>query len=293
MMGSFLTRALIMIFGYSYPAYECYKTVEKNKLDIEKLRFWCQYWIIVALLTVFEKFGDTLISWVPMYAEAKLAFFIYLWFPQTKGATYVYNSFLCPYLAKHEKDIDRNLLELRTRAADIIILYGQKAATYGQSRFFEILQYFAAQSTPKPHTAQSTPKPHTAQSTPKPRTAQQGAETPQVPPTVQQQPQQEPSRTSSKSTTQLDDEAIQEVVSPPVPISAIPPQTAVANQPSKEVTSQNEQSEADSEEKEAEAVTPISKCVVNPPPQPQETVMEETIRVTRGRLRKLLSSESH
>ncbi|PIA55513.1 hypothetical protein AQUCO_00700067v1 [Aquilegia coerulea] len=273
MMGSILTRALIMIFGYSYPAYECYKTVEKHKLDIDKLRFWCQYWIIVALLTVFEKFGDTLISWVPMYFEAKLAFFIYLWCPKTKGATYVYDSFLCPYLAKHEKDIDRNLLELRTRAADFVILYGQKAATYGQSRVYEILQYFAAQSTPKPHTAQ------------------QGAEATQVPPTVQQKPQQEPSHTSSKSTTQSDDEAIEEVVSPPVPISAIPSQTEVADQPSKEVASQNEQSEA--EDKEAEPVVPISKCVVNPPPQPQETIMEETIRVTRGRLRKLLSSESH
>lgn len=33
-----------MIFGYAYPAYECYKSVELNKPDIEQLRFWCQYW---------------------------------------------------------------------------------------------------------------------------------------------------------------------------------------------------------------------------------------------------------
>jgi len=30
--------------GYAYPGFECYKTVEKNKIDMEELRFWCKYW---------------------------------------------------------------------------------------------------------------------------------------------------------------------------------------------------------------------------------------------------------
>lgn len=33
-----------LAFGYAYPAYECYKTVELNKPEIEQLIFWCQYW---------------------------------------------------------------------------------------------------------------------------------------------------------------------------------------------------------------------------------------------------------
>ncbi|XP_047327403.1 putative HVA22-like protein g [Impatiens glandulifera] len=156
MIGSFLSRGLAMVFGYAYPAYECFKTVEKNKPDIEDLRFWCQYWILVAVLTVFERVGDTFISWVPMYSEAKLAFFIYLWFPKTKGTTYVYDSFFRPYLAKHETEIDRNLLELRSRAGDYAILYWQRAASYGQTRVFDILQYISAQSTPRPRPTQET-----------------------------------------------------------------------------------------------------------------------------------------
>ena len=28
-----------MIFGYAYPAYECFKTTEKNNPEIEQLRF--------------------------------------------------------------------------------------------------------------------------------------------------------------------------------------------------------------------------------------------------------------
>jgi receptor expression-enhancing protein 1/2/3/4 len=84
MMGGFLSRVLLLAFGYAYPAYECYKTVELNKPEIEQLIFWCQYWILVALMTVMERFGDFTISWLPFYSEAKLMFFIYLWYPKTK-----------------------------------------------------------------------------------------------------------------------------------------------------------------------------------------------------------------
>ncbi|MCD7456076.1 hypothetical protein HAX54_030579 [Datura stramonium] len=150
MIGSFLTRGLVMVFGYAYPAYECFKTVEMNKPDIQELRFWCQYWILIALLTVCERFGDAFVSWVPMYSEAKLAFIIYLWCPKTKGTTYVYDSFFRPIVLKHETEIDRNLLELRTRAGDMAFLYWQNSASFVQTRFFDILQYIASQSTPRP-----------------------------------------------------------------------------------------------------------------------------------------------
>lgn len=71
-----------------------------------------------------------------------------------QGTTYVYDSFFRPYVAKHEPDIDRNLMELRTRAGDIAVTYWQKAASYGQTRVFDILQYVAAQSAPPAPPAQ-------------------------------------------------------------------------------------------------------------------------------------------
>lgn len=66
----------------------------------------------------------------------------------------MYDSFFRPYVAKHETDIDRNLLELRTRAGDIAVIYWQRAASYGQTRIYEILQYVAAQSTARPRQSQ-------------------------------------------------------------------------------------------------------------------------------------------
>jgi receptor expression-enhancing protein 1/2/3/4 len=33
-----------LALGYAYPAYGCYKTLELNAPQMERLRFWCQYW---------------------------------------------------------------------------------------------------------------------------------------------------------------------------------------------------------------------------------------------------------
>lgn len=118
-----------------------------------------------------------------MYSEAKLAFFIYLWYPRTEvwhnilnlavnvkmlfvfsmnfalfqGATYIYHSFFRPIIAKHETDIDGRLLEFRTRAGDVAVLYSQKAVVYGQTRFFKTLQYVGSQSNSEPQSRRDHP----------------------------------------------------------------------------------------------------------------------------------------
>ncbi|KAM7270799.1 hypothetical protein ACFE04_030013 [Oxalis oulophora] len=147
MLGDFLTRCLVLLFGYAYPAFECYKTVEKNKVTIDELRFWCQYWVVVALLTVFERIGDIFISWLPMYGECKLAFIVYLWYPKTKGTGYIYEAMLRPLLAKHETDIDRKILELRARIWDFTLHYWDICTKMGATQFFQVLQYMAMQSS--------------------------------------------------------------------------------------------------------------------------------------------------
>ncbi|OIW21239.1 hypothetical protein TanjilG_31111 [Lupinus angustifolius] len=137
MLGNFITRCLILILGYAYPGFECYKTVERNKVDFGELRFWCQYWIIVALFTVLEKFTDVFIGWLPLYGEMKLILFIYLWYPKTKGTGYVYDNVLRPYASKHENDIDMKFQEWRTMAWDLAIFYWQNCTELGQSATFQ------------------------------------------------------------------------------------------------------------------------------------------------------------
>ncbi|CAN1323058.1 HVA22-like protein i [Linum perenne] len=282
-----------LIFGYAYPAYECYKTVELNKPEIEQLRFWCQYWILVALLTVSERIGDAFISWLPMYSEAKLAFFIYLWYPKTKGTTYVYDSFFRPYVAKHENEIDRNLLELKTGAGDMAIVYWQRAVSYCQTRVFEILHYVAAQSTPTPRAVQQQQGPRGRQAPIQPsnlRNCQSSVASKEEP----------PSPTSSTSLSQhhmeVDEdvgsqslEAVSAAAGAPNPPRG-PPTTPKAPNISRSVSVPSEPTNVSVADKtegmqiEAAVLASSSEDL-----GPKETVMDEAIRVTRGRLRKTRS----
>ncbi|KAJ0247765.1 HVA22-like protein h [Hirschfeldia incana] len=303
MIGSFLTRGLVMVFGYAYPAYECYKAVEKNKPEIQQLRFWCQYWILVAALTVFERVGDTFASWVPLYSEAKLAFFIYLWFPKTRGTTYVYDSFFKPYVAKHENEIDRNIVELRTRAGDMAVIYCRKAVSYGQTRVTDILQFVALQSTPKPPPKEKKQTPPEAeehkqpdlkaasqvatslQARPQPKKPQlQTKETIPVKLTISprkqlQQQQQQPEAKEAKPS------ASQTKLTPP------PSSPSTATKPNADPAQPSSTTEAD-KASETVAALPASaiKRASSSKETIRETIMEETLRVTRGSLRKTRSS---
>ncbi|XP_051131402.1 putative HVA22-like protein g [Andrographis paniculata] len=146
MIGEFITRSLLLVFGYGYPAFQCFKTVEKNRVDIQELRFWCQYWIIVAVITILEKVGDVFISWLPMYGELKLALFIYLWHPKTMGTGYIYEALLQPYVSRHETDIDRSLIEFRERAWKLAIYYWQNCTELGSTKILQFFQFAASQS---------------------------------------------------------------------------------------------------------------------------------------------------
>ncbi|WOL16758.1 HVA22-like protein g [Canna indica] len=278
MIGSFITRSLALVLGYAYPAYECFKTVEMNKPDIEQLLFWCQYWILVAALTVFERVGDNFVSWLPMYSEAKLAFFVYLWCPKTKGTTYVYETFFRPYVAKHESEIDRNLLELRTRAGDIAVLYFQKIATYGQTRIFEILQYVAAQAPSQPPRTRPVQRqqPQAIRRTTSTTVAREPTEQLKQPQSVPSSPtrsqHQEPSKAS---------------VPPPDVVAKLPSSSGHPSQPNAEATSlQIPTGEKEASQAGASNVTNKENPKEDTNPPVQETPIEEALRMTRARLRK-------
>ncbi|KAK1416430.1 hypothetical protein QVD17_32221 [Tagetes erecta] len=285
MIGSFLTRGLVMLFGYAYPAYECFKAVEKNKPDIEQLRFWCQYWILVAVLTVSERIGDAFISWVPMYSEAKLAFYIYLWYPKTKGTSYVYESFFQPYISKHETEIDRNLSELRTMAGDMTVLYWQRTASYIQTRTFDIIQYIASQSTPKPRPAQPQKPTKACQPAPNPKlqTAAQKQEIKEPPSPAVSSSSSSSSSSSNSGSDEIDHQSDAGKTQVP-PMSAVMKAQKASTTQNVSVTAEL-QTTAEPERKQIEPARSSS----NVNPTLKDIMMEEPVRVTRARLRKASS----
>ncbi|KAL4358706.1 hypothetical protein AHAS_Ahas08G0004200 [Arachis hypogaea] len=198
---------------------------------------------------------------VPMYSEAKLAFFIYLWYPKTKGTTYVYDSFFRPYVAKHESEIDRNLSELKTRAGDVAVLYWQRAASYGQTRIVDILQYVAAQSTPAPPPAQQRPGARVRQTAP---ANHQPAAATEI------QAEDPPSPTSRSSLSQQQKE-VAEMSSSQVPKAVLSAAGISTQNPTPQLINQSA-APAETEPMQINAANESEN------PSTEETVMEESIR---------------
>ncbi|KAJ0479002.1 hypothetical protein HanHA300_Chr00c0882g0819831 [Helianthus annuus] len=215
-----------------------------------------------------------------MYSEAKLAFYIYLWYPKTKGTSYVYDSFFQPYISKHENEIDRSLSELRTMAGDMTVLYWQRTASYIQTRTFDIIQYVASQSTPKPRPSkpQQAVKPNR-----KGQTAAQEQET-------KEPPSPAASSSSASSNSGCDEADIQSgagkpQVPPPVPAVTKARKASPTRKPA--VTTEL-QTTTEPEKKQTEPAR-SSSTIANTTTTLKEIMMEEPGRVTRAKLRKAIS----
>lgn len=66
-----------------------------------------------------EVFTDFLLYWIPFYYAFKLAFLLWAMLPQTKGAKFLYDSFLKDFLKKNESKIDQALDDAKRTAGSI------------------------------------------------------------------------------------------------------------------------------------------------------------------------------
>ncbi|KAL4329952.1 HVA22-like protein i [Arachis ipaensis] len=142
------------------------------------------------------------------------------------------------------------------------ISYWQRAASYGQTRIFDILQFVAAQSTPAPRPATQNHKLRNLHLLP---LAQ-----------LQVNSRRSESVTPPKS---------------PVKGSSIPPKSALTQRSISHTETTNKVALVKAEPKQNEAAeSSYSGANENGNPPPKETLMEERIRVTRDRLRKTRST---
>lgn len=90
--------------GFVPPTIMSFKAIESNKND--DTRHLLTYWVVFVFLSLVEIFAAVIIFWFPYYYTCKLAFLVYAFHPETRGAEKVYQLVIKPFMAKHAKAID-------------------------------------------------------------------------------------------------------------------------------------------------------------------------------------------
>lgn len=110
--------SLCSMIGFFYPAWCSFKAIEtKQKGDDTQ---WLIYWTVYAFFSIIEAFIDYLLYFVPFYYAFKLCFLLWLMLPQTRGAQFLYESFLKDFLKKNEARIDSALDKARKSAGSVV-----------------------------------------------------------------------------------------------------------------------------------------------------------------------------
>jgi receptor expression-enhancing protein 1/2/3/4 len=88
-----------------FPIFASYKALRTS--DPAQLTPWLMYWVILSMALLAESTFSFILSWVPMYAWLRLFGHLYLVLPGKQGATQLYQTYVHPFLAEHESDIDK------------------------------------------------------------------------------------------------------------------------------------------------------------------------------------------
>lgn len=110
--------SLCRIVGFIYPAYKSFETIEKRTRGEDTQ--WLIYWVVYGFFTIIETFVDFLLYWIPFYFAFKLAFLLWAMLPQTKGAKFLYDTFLKDFLKKNEKNIDKAIENAKKSVPSVV-----------------------------------------------------------------------------------------------------------------------------------------------------------------------------
>lgn len=109
---------LSVIFTVLYPSIQSIKAIESEGENDDKE--WLTYWTIFGLFHLLDEFGGFVLSFIPFYFYIRIAFFVFLMAPQTKGALTIYKYLVGPILKQHKDSIQNFINEVKGSAGDAI-----------------------------------------------------------------------------------------------------------------------------------------------------------------------------
>ena len=91
------------LVGFAYPLYESYRSLHSTT---HSQAHWLTYWVVYALFALVESLTNFFLYWIPLYHLVKIAFLVWCYLPQTRGAEVIYYKVVDPVLARFEGRID-------------------------------------------------------------------------------------------------------------------------------------------------------------------------------------------
>ncbi|KAI4267863.1 MAG: hypothetical protein L6R38_008059 [Xanthoria sp. 2 TBL-2021] len=127
-MFDIIPNLLSSVVTILFPIFASYKALRTS--DPAQLTPWLMYWVVISCFSLVEYWTFFIVSWVPFYAYLRLFLLSYLVLPQTQGARLIYQSYIHPFLAHHESDIDTLITNAHDRAKAVGLQYLKRAIDF-------------------------------------------------------------------------------------------------------------------------------------------------------------------
>ena len=76
----------------------------KNYEDIKQ---WLTYWAVFGIFSFIDLFSSGALKFIPFYFVIKIVFLIWLFMPNTKGATKIYDNIISKCFNRYKSQIDQ------------------------------------------------------------------------------------------------------------------------------------------------------------------------------------------
>lgn len=99
-----------------YPSLHSIRAIESPSAA-EKSE-WLTYWMVFGSYHVIETFFGFIFWFIPYWSVLKVVGFLWMIMPQSRGAKYIYEKFVCGFLAEHKETIRSYIEMVKAKTAE-------------------------------------------------------------------------------------------------------------------------------------------------------------------------------
>jgi receptor expression-enhancing protein 5/6 len=114
----FLDKYITCFVGIAFPTLYSIKALETKEPDDDKQ--WLTYWVVFGFFSFIDLFSGFLLQYIPFYFIFKILFLVWLFLPNFRGATTIYNRIILKLFIKYKPQIDEFEKEVEGKAGEIV-----------------------------------------------------------------------------------------------------------------------------------------------------------------------------